>query len=80
MGLDAVELFLAWEEAFQFTFGRVRDMVLDSVIENHAKLRLPGCRWSRLQVRKVVRAVIYAQLALRRFSNSAEFVKDLKID
>jgi len=64
----------------QFTFGQVRDMVLDSVIEHHADLRLPGCGWSRLQVREVVRAIVCAQLALRRFSDVAEFVKDLKID
>jgi acyl carrier protein len=64
----------------QFTSGHVRDMVLDSVIENHGKLRLPGCGWSRLQVREVVRAIMYAQLALRRFSDTSEFVGDLGID
>jgi hypothetical protein len=64
----------------QFTFGRVRDIVIDSVIEHHADLRLPGYGWSRTQVREVVRAVMYSQLALRRFSDNAEFVKDLHID
>ena len=63
----------------QFTFGQVRDLVLDSVIEHHARLRLPGCGWSRRQVCEVVRAVMYAQLGLRRFSDSAEFVDDLGI-
>lgn len=64
----------------QFTFGRVRDMVLDSVIGQHAALRRPSHGWSMNQVREVVRAVMYAQLALRRFSDDAEFVKDLQID
>jgi hypothetical protein len=64
----------------QFTFGRVRDMVLDAVIGQHAALRRRGCGWSQVQVREVVRAVIYAQLALRRFSDDAEFMRDLRID
>jgi len=55
-------------------------MVLDTVVEHHAELRLPGYGWSQAQVREVVRAVMYAQLALRRFSDTAKFVKDLGID
>jgi hypothetical protein len=43
-------------------------------------LRRQGHGWSLVQVREVVRAVMYAQLALRRFSDDAEFIKDLKID
>ncbi len=64
----------------QLTFGRVRDIVIDAVIGQHSSLRLPGHGWSLSQVREVVRAVIYAQLALRRFSDDADFIKDLKID
>jgi hypothetical protein len=64
----------------QFTFGRVRDIVTDAVTGQHESLRWQGCGWSRVQVREVVRAVIHAQLALRRFSDAAEFVKDLKVD
>jgi len=64
----------------QFTFGRVKDVVLDAVVGQHQALRLQGHGWSLLQVREVVRAVMYAQLALRRFSDDAEFIKDLKID
>jgi hypothetical protein len=64
----------------QFTFGRVRDVVLDAVVGQHDALRRSGCGWSQLQVREVVRAVMYAQLALRRFSDDAEFIKDLRID
>jgi hypothetical protein len=64
----------------QFTFGRVRDVVLDAVVGQHRSLRLQGCGWSLRQVREVVRAVMYAQLALRGFSDDADFVKDLKID
>jgi len=64
----------------QFTLGRVRDIVIDAVIGQHSSLRLAGHGWSLLQVREVVRAVMYAQLALRRFSDDAEFIKDLKID
>ena len=64
----------------QFSLGRVRDMIFDAVVEQHAVLRLPGHGWSLVQVREVVRAVIYAQLALRKFSDDAQFVKDLKID
>jgi hypothetical protein len=64
----------------QFTFGRVSDIVLDLVVGHHDCLRLPSHGWSCVQVREVVRAVMYAQLALRRFSDDAEFIKDLKID
>jgi hypothetical protein len=64
----------------QFTFGRVRDVVLDAVVGQHDALRHPGHGWSLLQVREVVRAVMYAQLALRRFSDDAELVKDLRLD
>lgn len=64
----------------QFTFGRVRDVVLDAVIGQHDTLRRRGYGWSQVQVREVVRAVMYAQLALRRFSDDAEFIKDLRID
>jgi hypothetical protein len=64
----------------QFTFGRVSDVVLDAVVGQHDALRLQGHGWSLSQVREVVRAVMYAQLALRKFSDDAEFIKDLKID
>jgi len=64
----------------QFTFGRVRDIVIDTVIGQHDVLRRQDLGWSLVQVREVVRAVMYAQLALRRFSDDAEFIKDLKID
>jgi hypothetical protein len=64
----------------QFTFARIRDMVLDTVIGQHSEIRLPGHGWSRQQVREVVRSVMYAQLALQRFSDEDQFVNDLKID
>ena len=64
----------------QFTLGRVRDMVTDAVIEQHKRLRLLGHGWSQRQVKEVVRAVIFTQLALRKFSDEADFVRDLKID
>jgi hypothetical protein len=64
----------------QFTFGHVRDLVTGIVIEQHRNLRRPGHGWSRSQVREVIRAVMFAQLALRRFSDDARFVKDLGID
>lgn len=63
----------------QLTFGRVRDIVIDSVIGQHDSLRLAGHGWSLVQVREVVRAVMYAQLALQGFSDDAEFAKDLGI-
>jgi hypothetical protein len=64
----------------QFTFGRVRDVVIDAVVGQHDALRLQGHGWSLFQVREVVRAIMYAQLALRKFSDDADFVKDLKVD
>jgi hypothetical protein len=64
----------------QFTFGRVRNIVTDAVISQHEALRLPGYGWSLAQVREVVRAIMFTQLALRRFSDDAEFVKDLGVD
>jgi hypothetical protein len=65
----------------QFTFGRVRDIVLDAVIRHHAALRLPGYGWSRAQVREVVRAVLSVRnLGTIKFSDDDEFVEDLRID
>ena len=64
----------------QFTFGRVRDIVTDAVIQQHQILRLAGQGWSRSQVREVVRAVMFTQLLLRKFSDDAEIVKDLGVD
>jgi hypothetical protein len=64
----------------QFTFGRIRDIVTDAVIGQHATLRLPGHGWSLTQVREVVRAVMLTQLALRRFSDDAHIVNDLGVD
>lgn len=64
----------------QFTFGSVRDLVFDAVIRQHDSLRRQGHGWSFLQVREVVRAIIFVQLALRRFSDDAHFIKDLGID
>jgi hypothetical protein len=66
--------------SLQFTFGRVRDIVSDAVIEQHANLRLPGHGWSLAQVREVVRAVMFTQLSLRKFSDNADVVKDLGVD
>ncbi len=64
----------------QLTFGRVRDVLADSIVARHQTLRLPGHSWSLVQVREVVRLVMYSQLALRGFSDDAEFISDLKID
>jgi len=64
----------------QFTFGRVRDIVIDTVIGQHDVLRRQAHGWSLIQVREVVRAVMYAQLALRRFSDDAHLIKDLAVD
>jgi hypothetical protein len=63
-----------------FMFMRVRDLVIDAVIRHHETLRLPGHGWSRSQVREVVRAVMDAHLALRKFSDDAEIVKDLGVE
>jgi hypothetical protein len=63
----------------QLTFGRVRDVVLDAVISQHEALRLPGHGWSRAQVREVVRGIMATQLALKKFSDDAEFIKDLRL-
>jgi hypothetical protein len=64
----------------QFTFGTIRDLVLDAVVHQHACLRRAGHGWSRTQAREVVRGVIRDQLGLRDFLDDAQFVKDLKID
>ncbi|HUR59035.1 MAG TPA: hypothetical protein VM029_15075 [Opitutaceae bacterium] len=64
----------------QLTSGRVRDIVAHAVIAHHDGLRLPGHGWSKAQVREVVRALMFTQLALRRFSDDALIVKDLGLD
>lgn len=64
----------------QFTFGRLRDYVLDCVISHHGVLRRPDTTWSREQVREVARAVMRAQLAVTRFSDDARFIQDLGVD
>lgn len=63
--------------SLHFTFGWVRDVVIDAVIGQNEVLRLPGYGWSRAQVREVVRSIMFTQLALRKFSVDARLVKDL---
>lgn len=63
----------------RFTFGRLRDYVLDGVISHHRVLRRPGTTWSREQVREVARAILRVQLVVTRFSDDARFVQDLGV-
>lgn len=60
--------------------GSLGGMVIDAVIAQHDRLRRPDHAWSLRQVREVVRAIIAVQLALRNFSDDAEFVRDLGAD
>lgn len=64
----------------QAIFGRVRDVVSDAVMGQHALLRKPGHGWSRRQVCEVVRAVVFAQTARKGYSDDAKFVGDLGLD
>lgn len=64
----------------QFAAGRLRDVIADIVIRDHTVLRMAGHGWSRRQVRELVRAVVYRQFALRKYSDEARFVKDLGLD
>ena len=64
----------------QYTSVSVGELVLDAVVKNHGRLRKPGCGWSKQQVREVARAVMAAQLNLRKFSDNARIVKDLGVD
>ena len=63
----------------QFTAASIGTLVVDAVVRDHRVLRIPGCGWSRRQVREVVRAVMNAQLSLRKFSDKARIVKDLGV-
>ncbi len=64
----------------QFTFGRVKDYILDLVISHHSSLRTEGTSWSREQVREVVRSITKAQLAIVRLQDDSRFVQDLGMD
>jgi hypothetical protein len=55
-------------------------LIAQVVITDSAVLRKPGHGWSRVQVREVARAVMFAQFSLRRFSDHARVVKDLGLD
>ena len=59
---------------------RVVDLVTVAVISDYRQLRVENLNWSRGQIGEVVRAVMYHQLNLRRFSNDAEIVRDLGLD
>jgi hypothetical protein len=63
----------------RFTFGHLRDYVVDGVISHHRVLRRPGTTWSREQVREVARTILRVQLVLKRFSDDARFVQDLGV-
>ncbi len=90
MGMDSVELVMAWEESFGIAIadsdaGRLTTpgMAIDLI---HEMLNAPDfkgvCKgWPREKVRNIVRKDIREQLGLDdTFSDDAHFIHDLGID
>ncbi len=89
MGLDAVDLVMAWEEVFEI---EILDeeaaalitprMAIDLIFKKLNALDFTGSKrvWLYERVREGVRRIIREQLGVRDFSDDDEFVKDLGLD
>lgn len=95
MGLDSVEMIMAWEDAFGI---EIPDSVAerlrtpsDAIDYIHSRVGTAGAtmsglevppsrQWSRPEVREVVRAIIVEEIGIQPdFSDDAEFIRDLGV-
>ena len=70
---------LRFGRGWLFSPTSVRDLVLVAVSQESESLT-SSRRWSRGEVREVVRQIISEQLGIKGFSDSDEFVRDLGVD
>ena len=89
MGMDGVELVMAWEEAFGISIPddeasrlitprHVIDFIT-SVLEGRTSNGRDRA-WTRDEVRELVRQTIIEQIGVKEFSDDDEFVRDLGVD
>lgn len=87
MGLDAVELVLAVEDAFGIVIPNAvaADMITPAMMISYVQNAVAACpdrsrRWTDDEVRQVVRHIISEQLGVKDFNDTDEFVRDLGTD
>ena len=87
MGLDAVELVIAVEEAFNIVIpdAVAAEMITPAIMISYVQKAVASCpdrarRWTHDEVRQIVRQIISEQLGVKNFNDTDEFVRDLGID
>ncbi len=87
MGLDAIELVLAVEDAFGIAIPNAvaAEMISPAIMITYVQNAVASCpdrsrRWTHDEVRQVVRQIISEQLCVENFNDTDEFVRDLRLD
>jgi len=87
MGLDAVELVIAVEQAFNIDIPDdvAAKMITPAIMISYVQDAVASCpdrsrRWSHDEVSQIIRQIISEQLGVKKFNDTDEFVRDLGID
>ena len=89
MGLDSVELVMAWEKEFGIVIPddvaatlETPRLAIDSIFDSLLGTRVAntGRLWTRDDVRNVLRRITSEQIGVSDFDDDDEFVRDLGID
>jgi acyl carrier protein len=87
MGLDAVELVIAVEKAFNIDIpdAVAADMITPAIMISYVQNAVAACpdrsrRWTHDEVRQIIRQIITDQLGVKKFNDTDEFVRDLGVD
>lgn len=82
MGLDTVELIMAFEEEFGIAIpdADTSELTTPRQVTDYVMSKLAGERITREQVAAAVRRVIEEQTATYDFTEDSHFVRDLHLD
>lgn len=87
MGLDAVELVIAVEKAFNIDIpdAVAAEMITPAIMISYVQNVVASCpdrsrRWTHDEVRQIIRQIISEQLGVKKFNDTDEFVRDLGVD
>ncbi|MBA3246597.1 MAG: hypothetical protein H0T63_00775 [Pyrinomonadaceae bacterium] len=82
MGLDTVELLMAFEEEFGMAIpdADASELTTPRQVTDYVMSKLDGERITREQVAAAVRRVIEEQTAIYDFTEDSHFIRDLHLD
>jgi acyl carrier protein len=87
MGLDAVEIKMAVEEAFGITISEAdaAKMITPAMMIAYVQNAVDSCldrtrKWTHDEVRQRIRKIISEHLCIEDFNDTDEFVRDLGLD